>query len=509
MLLPLIVSLSLPAVGAAGGGSAWPVQEKSSTVEINKLYELGLHAEKSGRFAEARRFYEQAGRPYKDYHQDDGERFIPYDGPSCFRLGQLLLQGKGGPRDSKKAARCFAIELGTANQARLDSYLSLIELYRSGDGVPRSKEFLGELVSEFRGNAEHMVLHWNPADQQRLAREYEFGTGLLPKDEYLASRYYYTIGDRQNSRRLLAKASEGGHGMASLELGWSYLGMGWPVTEMDPTKARECFKLAGSQGNPGGWAELGRLFRDGRGGAKDERMAFLCFEKAGKAAAYELGMAYFEGRGTTQDFEKAKLLLMLDYQRDPTRSRNVGSPALVRVFSDGLGTGRDPVLAACYSPLTQFGQPEPGAAPIGRSTQLSVVNIDELLKVDAPASSWLELGRRLLDATRSFSGVKALERAMVLGSLEAEFELGMALSGTPLFPKESHGDEFLEPPVIDRQRGAEFIRHAASKGIQPPTPTPKARNPYQEFRRKGEQLRQKDPARSILYLLRSVDPGGC
>lgn len=198
-----------------------------------------------------------------------------------------------------------------------------------------------------------MVLGWSKEDQSRLAKAFESGSRLFPKNEYLASKYYYVVGNKEKSRLLRIRASEKGNGMASLDLGWSYLGGGWPVTEVDPFRAREFLQKAGEQGRASGWVELGRLYQDGRGGEMDDAKALECFQRAESIAARYLGMAYFHGRGTPRDYPKARHYLELDYERDINQNRYIGSPELVRIYSEGLGTPADPVLAACYSPLDQ------------------------------------------------------------------------------------------------------------------------------------------------------------
>lgn len=125
----------LPSLLLLGGGSAAsdPIRgEKEVRVEETQeaLFQRGREAEKAGRYPEARRMYERAGRPSARYQLNRGESEpLPYHGESCFRLGRLLIEGKGGPRDPRLAARCFAITLGTFNLAPLDAYFSLIRLY--------------------------------------------------------------------------------------------------------------------------------------------------------------------------------------------------------------------------------------------------------------------------------------------------------------------------------------------------------------------------------------------
>lgn len=112
----------------------------------------------------------------------------------------------------------------------------------------------------------------------------------------------------------------------------------------------------------------------------------------------------------------------------------------------------------------------------------------------------------LFKACRFSSGVKAYEKAVGLGSHQAELELGMALKGQPIIGSD---DEAMEPLNLDPKRGEALVQRAAGHGLKAPPPRPAREDPYVANRRKSNRFSQSDPIRSLLYLLRSIDPGGC
>jgi len=116
------------------------------------------------------------------------------------------------------------------------AWISLIEMYRIGEGVPKDIEFADHLLQEFRFRAGNM--HWSTEDSRLLASMWERGD-FLPKNLLAASAQHYLSGDMKAARRVLEQAADEGDPFALEKLAWSYQGQGWVVTEVNPKKAEE------------------------------------------------------------------------------------------------------------------------------------------------------------------------------------------------------------------------------------------------------------------------------
>ena len=247
--------------------------------------------------------------------------------------------------------------------------------------------------------------------------------------------------------------------------------------------------------------------RDHRGGKvdpKDEVKAFEWFQKSPDFSASYLGLAYWEGRITKRDLQKARHYLL-----DASKRGRIGSDglsALATMYRKGLGVTKDPVLAARFSPLIVDEPAKPPAAPKVRKPWAgdlnSVVNIQGLLQQDSPASSWLEYGKALMRVTRISSAAIALARASELGSAEAEFMLGQLYTGDWGI---SPGDDIhvMEPLKLDPAKGKALLDSASRKGVRPAQPSDSEEvQPTNEAQHGAAKYGGQDPRR--LYFLFQV-----
>jgi TPR repeat protein len=299
--------------------------------------------------------------------------------------------------------------------------------------------------------------------------------------------------------------------LAHWNLAGSYRGSGWPVTEKDPRKAIEHLEKAGELGMVQAWYELGVLYQAGYEVPKDEVKAFEWFQKAPYFAANYLGIAYWEGRITKRNFQKARLYLLDASQRD--RIGVEGRSVLAAIYGRGLGVGKDPVLAARFSPLIVDEPAKPPAEPKVRKPwagdRKSVIDIQWLLQKDSPASSWLEYGKALIKVTRISSAAIALARASELGSSEAEMTLGQLYIGD--WGISSSDDiQIVEPLQLDPVKGKALIASATRKGVKPPKAVDAEDvQGGDETRLEVEKYEGQDPRR--LYYLIGIwnSKGGC
>lgn len=492
--LGLLVS---PAVATRAIGQEANHQEPAGPEDVARR---GLAAAKAGRFREARRDLSQVV-PFNDAFGEGGEpRWTSQD--AAYQLGILFRDGLGGDRDANVAGRCFVLALGEG--APLGAYLALADLYRKGIGVPMDPIFSTKIEDELLIRARNPVW-WGgrKGDAIRAANMFVLGK-IFPSDLLAAADLYYVAGDKTMCRNLQEQAAREGSAEAHWKLANSFLGLGWPVTARDPQQAAAHFQSAGQLGMAQAWFNLGVLYQDGIEIPKDEAKAFECFQKSGDFGAYYLGMAYWAGRVTKRDVVKARLLLLKASKQD--RFTRGGLPVLAEIYLEGLGTPKDPVLAARYFPLIAFKQSPPPAAPKARRPWEGeadlVVDIDKLLLQDAPAESWLEYGKALQDVTRVASAAKAFERAKDLGSARAEWMLGRLLQGDWGMSSDDMA-AVVEPLGLSLAKGRVLIESAVRKGISVPAPLAAKERDWEFEHRKGAEAYPEGDPRRLFHQIRA------
>lgn len=248
---------------------AFPQAHQELVVEKYKdpqqLERSGIQAEKSGDFQQARQFYKEACRLDAEWNEDGS---WPFGHASVlYRYGRLLRTGKGGPVDKLKAAQCFVLALGIGSGYRSASaWVELIEMYATGDGIPKDLRFAKHLKDEFRGIADNVG--WSKEDHLIILSLLLKGE-ILPRDLLAASNRYYCIGEKEKALQLVLQAVSEGDPRAAERLGASYKGIGWSITEKDDKKSDFYFDLSNKlrKTHPLSKAELDK--RKGKGWSGD------------------------------------------------------------------------------------------------------------------------------------------------------------------------------------------------------------------------------------------------
>jgi uncharacterized protein len=129
--------------------------------------------------------------------------------------------------------------------------------------------------------------------QYHLGQMYAWGKGV-PRDDAQAARWY-------------RKAAKQGVAKAQLNLGWSYcLGSGVP---QDDRQVARWYHKAAEQGDAEAQARIGVMYERGEGVPQDDAQAAHWYRKAAEQgdamAQVNLGMLYYDGRGVPQDYKRA------------------------------------------------------------------------------------------------------------------------------------------------------------------------------------------------------------
>jgi TPR repeat protein len=239
---------------------------------------------------------------------------------SCSLLGELYEEGRGVPRDNRRAASLYE-KACTGKVAQGCHYLGL--RYAAGEGVPR--------------------------DERRAAALFEQAckAGAAPSCLDLGTRYQDGSGVPKNLRRaatLFGKACAGGHHQGCVLLGQLHKeGLGVPKNER---RAAAFYEKACTGGWLPGCSELGWLYAKGRGVPKDERRASMLFGKAcvgGSAYGCSiLSWRYQKGQGVPQnDLYAAVLSHEACEGGESAECNNLGV-----VYSSGRGVPKDERRAA-------------------------------------------------------------------------------------------------------------------------------------------------------------------
>ena len=130
---------------------------------------------------------------------------------------------------------------------------------------------------------------------------------------------------------MLRRAAEGGFAQAQ-----NSLGFGLKESEQWAEAAR-WFRRSAEQGHPVGWYQLGLAYYRGRGVARDRGRAFELILRAAQSgdvvAEYGVGLSYEDGHGTQRDLAKARRWFQraadkgLEEAREKLRSLDVTSTA--------------------------------------------------------------------------------------------------------------------------------------------------------------------------------------
>lgn len=274
-----------------------------------------------------------------------------------YRYGQVLLEGRGGPRDPG-AAQFWLQKAADQDHVRAITLLARLYLSGAGTGVARdpataaallaraatrgdreAQYYLGLLVSAGDGvpKDETDAVNWflAAAEQEHvnaqyaLSRAYSRGAGVAENPTkalhwltqaaenghaeaqfYLAFAYDSGKGVPASPNQAIQwyrRAAEGGHILAQRILGTKYLqgdGVG-----QNPQEALRWLVPAAKAGEPGAMSNLGYMYASGTGVPADDSKAFSWYKQAADSgvgrAMLALGRFYETGRGVGQDTARA------------------------------------------------------------------------------------------------------------------------------------------------------------------------------------------------------------
>ena len=288
----------------------------------------------------------------------DQEGSEDIDTDAQFNLGMCHLEGRGTPKDDKKAFACFR---KAAEQGHAAAQYRLSWMYEKGRGVSMD---ISQALSWCRKAAEQ---GFSPA-LYIMGRAYEIGRGV-PQDASQAAEWYrkaaeqgdaaaqnnlaqmYANGrgvpkDNKKAVEWYEKAAEQGYSSAQNELGRMYEG-GQGVPQ-DDSQAVEWYGKAAEQGYAAAQYNLGWMYRIDRGVPRDAAQAVAWFRKAADQeyapALYELGVMYRDGRGVSKNDTQA-----VDWFRKAADQGYV--PALYELgamYQEGRGVAQDDAQAVAW-----------------------------------------------------------------------------------------------------------------------------------------------------------------
>lgn len=456
----------------------------------------------------------------RDAHLDGTESSGAFDYESLLALADRLDRDPR-PGTSAKAAECLVWCLGLipGEPGYVRAYLRLANMYRLGRGVPRDKEYADELDAALQQRFDaRRPRGLQPADTRLVAGLLESGR-IYPKDFLAAAAWRFQAKDRaralklchavagsdpgrrseviqtlleakeisearrlltglrpsktvsplnlaallaqagqeQEAVRLLIEASEGGDVTASRQLAWAYRnGKGFGIQVKDGVLYLHHLRLAADRGDPDALLELGQVYWRGEWIPTDPRQAVDCFSKAGTYGKAYLAEALFLGRGADLDMVRALSLFRDAYEEHPVPRPDHPPIAdrLAQIYREGLGVPKDLAMAARFCSRAW----RRDSTPVSLE---ELLNFDELLRSEAPVESWIELGAVLKATGRFGTAAKVFQKALSLGSAQAEAELGDLHAHD-----RREGDEFRDGFRPDWELGKRLLASARDRGIK-------------------------------------------
>ena len=348
-------SLAGPAQGAPSGQLPYGIgdpklRQAAMNGDPTAAYEIGLRfAEGTGvavNYGEAAKWYDRAARAGVV--------------PAIFQLGTLYENGLGVAQNDAEAARWYgrAAELGDAGGQN-----NLGRMYASGRGVARND---AQAVVWYRKAAErgYAVAQYN------LGIAYRDGLGLA-RDDAQAIVWLRKAADQgdadaqealrgmeadgranPNQDQLAAvlrdtrAAAERGDVRAQSELGVMYQnGRG---VARDNVQAVAWYRKAADQGDAVGQFNLGLMYRQGLGVARDDAQAVSWYRKAADQglaqAQYNLGSMYANGLGVARDDTEAVSWCRKAAEQGLAQAQYI----LAWNYASGLGVVRDDTQAVAW-----------------------------------------------------------------------------------------------------------------------------------------------------------------
>jgi TPR repeat protein/serine/threonine protein kinase len=357
------------------------------------------------------------------------------DAQSEIRLAELLLDGRGGPADPRRAESL----LRRASASDAGAHFVLGEAFRKGRGIakdpvkaracleaallagePRTPAALGQMLVRGLGGPRQGVRG------VALLKQAGSGHALFQAAEALEMGRGVAK-DLSQARACYEAAIELGDLNAMVCLARSLL----RAEPKDAQRGEALYRRAASRGHATAPEWLGRAFRRGEGLPKSLSKARACFEQGVKVgnqlAMICLAEMLLDAEGGPPDPKRAVALM----ERTRGGVRSMADERLGHAFRDGRGVAQDHATARRYY-----------RAAVAADNWNALVGLAELLLAgkggppDAPGA------------------VRLLERASELGSAHAMLRLGGLFKYGKRVPR-------------DLERARRLFRAAAAKGLKP------------------------------------------
>ena len=231
--------------------------------------------------------------------------------------------------------------------------LQLSELVQASVKAPETVKTLSEEVKSALPSVDGAEKLWRIKSALAAfeAEDYNKGWELSvdmqdadPRIQFYVAECYYNgyggaMSNEQTAVRWYRKAAERGHAAAQRELGSMYSeGVG---VAKDDSEAVRWFRKAAGQGDACGQNALGFLYSKGRGVEKDDAEAVRWFRKAagqGRAdAQLNLGDMYSGGRGVEKDDAEA----VRWFRKSAEQGFAIAQTRIGLRYADGQGVGKD------------------------------------------------------------------------------------------------------------------------------------------------------------------------
>lgn len=289
-----------------------------ASYELAKMFHKGVGTESDP--GQAQNYYSLAFKGFEKMEEKSGEDTL------CYKLGQMLVNGTGTPKDEKRAAYYFekAAIVGNAY-----AQYALGKLLLTGKDIERDVQ---KAITWLSKSADKE----NDFAQYALGKIFLKGTDQLPANEEKGLAYLKLSADQENSYAQyelgkyciekteidsalawLTKSAEQENEFAQYRLGKLYLS--GELIPVDTEKALKWLSLSADQGNQFAQYTLGKAYYSGSIGVKDIQKAVRLLEEASNQknqyAQYMLGKIYWLGEDIKKNMDKAIALLTASAQQ--------------------------------------------------------------------------------------------------------------------------------------------------------------------------------------------------
>lgn len=418
---------------------------KYAQYSLGSLYRQGKGVEKD--MDRARQLYERSA-----------QQEFPY---ASYELARMCQEGTGGPQDPDAAQEHYAdafqgfrgMEAGSRDD-KLQYRLGCMLL--DGKGTPpdeaAAEQYLRQAASVGNAHAQYRLAKLALSKEERDDAQTAEAVALLEKAAKAGnSQAQYALGklyrdgdgvprDLERAATLLKQAAEQNNDYAAYALGKLYdreHDPGHPAARPDalphdPGEAERWYRKAAALGNPYAQYRLSRLCLSGQPDAAKEAEGLSWLQKASDAgipqAQYALAKLLLEGESLPKDIPRAIELLTMAAQQDRPgpHNKNFAAYTLGKLYQQGNGVERNiPSAEAWLRRACDAGN------------EYAMVRLARLCLEEYPN-----------DAARAGQAVSMLERAAAGGSPQAQYSLARLLQEGKAVPK-------------DRKRAAKLYLAAA------------------------------------------------